>query len=804
MTAKPAEKLIEVSQGHLRYLFAPNGTLRNIILSYDDNDISLLDGKGAHLKIAMGDGRQLQLANADQTPPVIGRFEEAKIVEFNKLHAVDQNGQIDRNVCFSLHYELWPDGTGFVNFFYMDTQRQPLPLQDFNWSVKINRKPFNTIRWGTLHRPAQNDGTVIQFPACDRYLEEGCDHEYPGEIIPLFNFNCTDRKNRQVYLEFLMEGQNSLSGQPHDNRTALTWNGRQSMKLLYSFIQESPCLNRNHHLWQWRNQFGWVIKAADAVRHKPPCKMYHFFDNATRYPNTQELKNIAATGADMLVMHENWRLDPQNGGIPFDEKKFAALVRKAHAHNIRVLTYIRGNEESVVEGACEWFDRHLRKNQDGLYMDYGGPFHKVSADENYTGGRVHFRRHYLDLKKLRERIGPEGVFLSHTGPFFSAIGIGFMDGYVSGEGEGGIMVKSRELHAYYSMAATAPGTMWTAAFPTYSTQEMIPFLASTGQYPHSTLGVQHPSCSLAHPRDPGINDRVFRPLWKCWELFSHERNIAIYNDYNGAGVFKSTADTGHYLMLSRDRRRALLLVSNFSREPVAGKLQVRLPFLEGLPVWKLSPAADAPGQSEKLADFSGKLDFALPGLGLVAFYFSASLINATRLLQAYATPYPPLNSGNKKYLKYVEEQRRLHDRPEPARELFCQVVISCTPQATAYEYSLVYDLFLNTMELGTLDSNGAFNSLGYLSKDGLQSDEPKPEDYIWPHQPGPWLPLHKIFPPGEHRLAIRTLHYKQPFYSFIWVRLASQPDGKDLRTLDFVNELELDRSMLKFTINLKK
>ena len=61
--------------------------------------------------------------------------------------------------------------------------------------------------------------------------------------------------------------------------------------------------------------------------------------------------------------------------------------------------------------------------------------YKVQPDETYIDGRIHFRRHYMNLKKLRERIGPDGVFFSHTGPSYSALGMNFITGYVSGEGD---------------------------------------------------------------------------------------------------------------------------------------------------------------------------------------------------------------------------------------------------------------------------------------------------------------------------------------------------------------------------------
>ena len=151
-------------------------------------------------------------------------------------------------------------------------------------------------------------------------------------------------------------------------------------------------------------------------------------------------------------------------------------------------------------------------------MDYGGPFCEIiKPDEAFPGGRTMFREHYLKLRRLRATMGPDGLFYSHTGPFYSALGMNFMDGYTSGEGERGLLIKGRKIHEYYSMSAVAPGTLWSAAFPEYSSKEIVPFLAAAGQYPHAPLGMAGYTCSLAHPQVPGINDLNFRPLWKTLE-----------------------------------------------------------------------------------------------------------------------------------------------------------------------------------------------------------------------------------------------------------------------------------------------
>lgn len=110
----------------------------------------------------------------------------------------------------------------------------------------------------------------------------------------------------------------------------------------------------------------------------------------------------------------------------------------------------------------------------------------------------------MKLRELRKTIGPDGVFYIHTGPLFSALGLNFADGYVSGEGEQGILLKGRTEHEYFSMSSAAHGTLWTAAFPEYGTPAIVPFLAAAGQAPAQHAGNAAPEFVSGSPVRPRI------------------------------------------------------------------------------------------------------------------------------------------------------------------------------------------------------------------------------------------------------------------------------------------------------------
>ena len=306
-----------------------------------------------------------------------------------------------------------------------------------------------------------------------------------------------------------------------------------------------------------------------------------------------------------------------------------------------------------------------------------------------------------------------------TGPSFSAIwyASGGSDGYVSGEGEMGVMVSNRDNHEYFSMAAVTHGTMWTGAFPVYSTAKMRPFLAATGQYPHCPLGEQFKSSSLAPPREPGVSDHAFRPLWKLWRFFRNEKDIRILNDYNSFDVFHSSSlDTGHYLMVSADKKRAILIVSNFSDSKNTFTLALNRELCgfdtAGMQAFKLCPTEITPG---KAVPVSGEIFiFELSGNDAGAIYFESDKAFAKEQINDFEREYPPLSEDNRKYLTLLKEQEDIRHDSKPHKECYLRVTVPNTN--LSYEYSMIRDLYCNIMALVEFMPNGAKKQWGWISQ----------------------------------------------------------------------------------------
>lgn len=784
--------MMDFDCGDLHYEFGETGLPDAISLPTVLHHHNLLRNP-VNLILTLGNGRTLSPAFGIRTEMLIRKKGPIQIIEFNHLALADDDGNTEPGFSLCLRHELYDDGTAFTDAFFLGESLPPPSLKGFELKIPLSLSTFETVRWSLAYRPKAVDGALIQTSAPERELLSGENRISEHGIFPLAGFNMWMMDGPSCYAEFFMEGDNVPAGDPANNESSVTWeNGNPVLRWNFLKKEARPACGP----WQWRNRWGWVVAPAPRTRHLPPLPMYHYFDNLAHYPTNEAMDAIAASGAQVLILHENWRADVQNGGQPYDPMRFRQIVDQAHAHGLRVMLYIRGNEPSIIEEKGEWFANLLQYDHDGLYMDYGGPFHwLVPPSENCQGGQIEFRRHYLNNLSRRKIVGSDGLVYGHTGPMFSALGMtgGNLDGYVSGEGERGMLVKSRLDHAYFSMAAVCPGTMWTAAFPEYGEPRMVPFLAATGQSPHIPLGTQFPSSSLAHPPAPGVNDVNFRPLWKLWNLMKGTENLRIFSDYNCSGMFARSEAVSHYLMSANGK--TVCIFANFTDAPLTVDPHIDFS-AAGISPGALHlclPTRETPGHVQ---EFSGQ-PFTLGSYGVGA-------ICAGKLdFAEYEKPYPVLPSECRSHLAKVDEQRKNRAGRGPAPEWFVRVSIPDLP--IAYEGSMILDLYDNYCELCEETENGEMK-LGYIGKSGFRPEMTPKEDMVVNGMESVWIPLRKIVGAGRHKLLLRSLHrgeqyyVNSPFYSFVVLEIAREAGKKEYQ-IEFMNELEGERSELHFTLN---
>lgn len=743
-----------------------------------------------YFEIAFSNGLVLRPAFRDDTEILQYTENTAQCVEFVNLPGMDQDGNLHDFIRISLKHEFFDDGTAFTRAFFIFNSTVNCSVSRCELVYEPDFSGFDELRYHCFNRFSACDATVIQKLLHSRFLPAGLEQEF-DDVFSSAGFHARRKNGPSLYCEFFVEGGNTVSGKKGENNSGIRWKDAQHPVLYWNFA------NKNTDNFYWRNQWGWIVRPAVNIRHTPPLPMYHWMDNTDRYPHEDELDAICRSGVGVLILHECWRSDAQDGGLPFDIAAFRKLIENAHARDIRVCVYMRGNEKSVHEDYCSWFHRYLKYNYDGLYMDYGGPYSEcIPPDESFPGGQVPFRSHYLKYRKLRETVGPEGLLYSHTGPFYSALGMALVDGYTSGEGERGILIRGRAEHEYYSMCGYGSGSMWTAAFPEYSSPRMTPFLAFSGQAPHAPLGFASFSSSLTHPRVPGINDSAFRDLWILWQHFRNERDVTFFNDFNSCGIFPEEPLIGHYLMLSRDRSRAILIVTNFDEENIqiasADVQWKNTGFIPG------EMAAVEFGDDHKSITAPGREKIMLKPNRVAGFIFAAQgqkLIFPPELIPVDPVDYP----SGRAYLEMVAEQRRFREEPPEWQEAFLTISNVSKEFAASYETSLLDDLYDMRHELVEIREDGTLLPLGFLGQHGL--DKNPGSDFInRKNRISCKLALRPLLGAGIHHLAIRNWHQGELFYSWIVAELS---DGKgEKREFRFCNELEPDRAFLHFTVFL--
>ena len=737
-------------------------------------------------------GKKLFHPVCDKDTPV-NRFhcDGAKVVEFPRISWKDEKGEVLKDFYLCLKWEFFPDGAVFCDLFVFYATLEAEIIKDFKLSIPVILKDFDDVKWCVRLHPEKVDATIIQAAPPERFLPNGSSRSFDGKLFAQSNFNAMRNKGPSFFAEFLMEGNNSLFNNTLKDTASSVTAEKDGYTVEWNF-QKNPAGGRSFPPLHWRNRLAFLLRPAGVKRNLPPMGIIHYIDNFDRFPTDAQIKAVADSGAKILMLHDCWRFDTQNGGTPYDEKKFRHGVALAHKYGLRVVPYIRGNEISVREDASSWFDARLIKNFDGLYMDYGGPFgYAFAPDENFPGGRIAFREYYKAMRALRERVGKNGVFYSHTGTGYSGIASLFFDGYVSGEGERGILIKGRHEHEYFSMSAVGSGSMWTAAFPEYSSQKMIPFLAAAAQAPHQPMGKQIESSSLRHPPVPGISDGAFRELLYIWSLLGggEKSSLEYYTDFNCRNIFAKDDpfETAHTLILAPGKKYGIMTLANCSGKEMEVKASFKLNGNFSKYKFFAIPGGKEPSKVKKLAPYEV--------IGCIVAFDKET---AEKVLKKYPRKVMEKGIEAKKHIALIEKQRAFRNPEKPSKKNLLTVFIPT--RVTSHERSLMEDLYNIIFTLQEVKKDGKVKTFGYISKKGLVKEIPSDEERLKPGDRSATLDLSRLLGKGEHAIRIYSAYGKEPFYSFATAELVC--DGEE-KCVEFMNELEEDRAYLSWRISVK-
>ncbi len=701
----------------------------------------------------------------------------------------------------SLSYEVFVDGVVFVRTIFCANSLEEFQLENFALEPVIKLQDEDEANWAYWKFPREYSAALIQnLGSFERNLPMNENRSGTDEIFPFVSFDFGSQGRRDRHLEFYVEGWNSLTPKFHNTSTRVIWDGKRC-GLSWNF-HRTDAKNPRRTLY-WNNTWGWTLTRAPIARTHDPLRIVHYLDNFKHIPGPEVVEQVAKEGANLFIVHECWRADVKNGAVPaVAAEKLREFIKQCHEHDIRVALYVRGNEDLMKDGFGEDLFRFLKPDYDGIYMDYGSPCCYLEQEEYYPGGRIRFRTYDKTMRRVRHKIGENALFIGHSGSFFSAVGYTELDAYLGGEQEKGMLLENRTIHAYFSGLSVQQPSLWTAAFPTYRTKAVLPFLATAMQYPFIHLGVQLPCCSLAHPEV--ISAVPFaRPLWRLWELFDGCRKYNVYSTVNSSGIINvDSPDTGACLLVASDGTK-LLIVANYSETPRCVKVTVDyITSHSGGDVTCVKLDSNYEQNSCTQITLPKAFEAGLKGHAITAWLITSDPEKWQPKLNKFLRPYPKFPEQEKINAERIEEIRKMRFEPDPQEKAFLRLSLFTYPDT--YEDSLLVDLYANDTELLDLSNPDKPVSLGFITMDGLQK-RPDSERRLPAGETTPPIPLHKIplqAKTGEKvRLGLKAKRGEFEFYSFVEGSLTDE--NGNVRRIIYDNELDMDWSLLTFDLILK-
>ena len=288
-------------------------------------------------------------------------------------------------------------------------------------------------------------------------------------------------------------------------------------------------------------------------------------------PEVERVDEAADLGADLLILHQFWmRCGGSNGEpmadyIPHDPAWLKATVDRAHERGMRVAVYMRGIERYSLY--ADFFERYLKKDWDGLYVDWCSPFSLGFAKTTAMHCSVY--DWFMYVRALRRRVGEGGFLIGHTGIPTQAALAGF-DSLIAGEFSvmhGGLLV-GPEISASYSLLSGCGVNLIAGDSPdrsTFSSPRAAGFCAGLGYSSHPFM----------QPNKPFTESNAFiQPLWDLWRALDGP-SVRMFNDALGTRPFASSNPPAlHTVAYQAASGAALIVTANVSDETVDGQVVV--------------------------------------------------------------------------------------------------------------------------------------------------------------------------------------------------------------------------------------
>jgi len=296
-------------------------------------------------------------------------------------------------------------------------------------------------------------------------------------------------------------------------------------------------------------------------------------------PPLQRVDEAAELGANVMILHQFWMTNGGSNGEPaaeykaFDPDWLKAFVDRAHEKNMRVGFYTRGIEHYCLYS--DFFERFLRKDWDGLYVDWATPF--ALGFTKTSSMHCSAYNWFMFSRALRQRVGEGGFLIGHT-THQTYMSFSVFDAVITGEFSvmhSGLLANP-ELSASYAGLDLCGVNLISGNSPdreVFSGQRAAGFCAGLGYSTHPFMEPDKPF------RDCNA---YIQPLWDLWCRLG-TAPARMFNPAVGTGEMLCFSDEAlHPLVLQAQDLTSLVLVANLGDTPVSGSVEVDFSAL-GLP-----------------------------------------------------------------------------------------------------------------------------------------------------------------------------------------------------------------------------
>jgi hypothetical protein len=294
---------------------------------------------------------------------------------------------------------------------------------------------------------------------------------------------------------------------------------------------------------------------------------------AAENPSLRRIDEAVRLGCNVLILHQFWMNNGGSNSEPpadykvFDPKWMKAVVRRAHANGMRVGLYMRGSEQYSMYS--DFFEKYLKKDWDGLYVDWASPF----CTGFIKASPRHFSVHnwFTFSRALRKRVGAGGFLIGH-GAFQTHVSYACFDATLTGEFSvyhSGLLAEP-EISASYSgfgctgvhlMAGNAPDRI------VFSIQQTAALSAGLGysNHPFMEPNKDFQACAA-----------YILPLWNLFRAMGADP-VRSFNPAIGTGQGIRWSDEAlHPIVYRAANGAALAIVSNLSDRTVTGTVDLDL------------------------------------------------------------------------------------------------------------------------------------------------------------------------------------------------------------------------------------